>query len=225
MVRLKSRTQCPVNGFQFIDAPIDPNPMQTWDFNQMVRQVISRREMNPRFGLSVDQRTVEREVDEQNAMRMLSIRNAESYVVVEGQGPPNFQTPRSKSWPSAVGAVKTGVNTLADWLGEGGTPVPKEQSEARAFTCATCPQNGQGDWLSVFTKPAQLLIQGQMNLRNDLSMSTSSDDKLGICNACKCPLKLKVHVPINHISANMPAEIRAGLDPRCWIILEIEQRT
>lgn len=219
MVRLRSRWQCPVNGFQFVDAAISPTPLKTWDFNSMVREVMARRAANPRFKLTTDANAIAAEVDEQNALRMLSIANADSYISVEGPAPPNFTQPRSRAWQSAA-AISAGAGTLVDWLGEGAVPVAKEQAEKRAAICAECPQNGKGDWLSIFTKPAQAIIQAQLSMRKDLDLSTASDEVLGVCNACKCPLKLKVHVPLTHIAAHMNDEVRAKLDGKCWITAE-----
>lgn len=221
MVRLKSRYQCPVGGFQFVDAPISDQPIQTWDFNEMVRIVQARRQQNPRFNLPTDQRAIEAEVDLQNAMRMLSISGAQSYITDVGPPPPNFTLPPSRSWRNAVGAVKQGSATLLDWLGDGGVPVPKEQSAKRALVCTACPLNGKGDWLSIFTKPVQELIQAQLSVKHDLNISTPYDEQLGVCNACACPLKLKVHTPIQHIGKHLSSDVKNKLDKGCWILPEL----
>jgi len=226
MVRLKSRTQCPVNGFQFIDPAISPDAMQTWDFESLVAQVQNRRAANPRFGLTTDANSIRQEVDAQNALRMLSIRNAESYVTVEGGADPNRSAPRSPSWAGAVGGVvkvAAGMGILKDWLGAGGQAVPPAKSETRAGVCTVCPQNQPGNLLALFTQPVAERIKAQLAMKQDLSLTTSYDDKLEVCQACACPLKLKVHTPLEHILAHLPAEVREKLDPSCWILKEQAQ--
>lgn len=223
MVRLKSRTQCPVNGFQFIDPAISADALQTWDFEGMVAQVQARRAANPRFGLTTDANSIRQEVDAHNALRMLSIRNAESYVTVEGGASPNRVAPRSPSWAGAVGGVKkvtAGMGALKDWLGAGGVPVPHEKAVSRAAVCVVCPQNQPGDILAMFTQPVAERIKQQLAIKNDMNLNTTYDDKLEVCQACACPLKLKVHTPLEHITAHLPAEVRGKLDPKCWITSE-----
>jgi len=41
-----------------------------------------------------------------------------------------------------------------------------------------------------------------------------------VCEACLCPMKAKVHVPIHHIKKHMKPEVQAKLDLRCWITKE-----
>lgn len=227
MVRLKSRTQCPVNGFQFIDAAISGDAIQTWDFESMVREVQNRRMANPRFQLTTDANSIRQEVDQQNALRMLQIRNAESYVVVEGQASPNRVAPRSPSWVgAAVGGAKkiySGMGVLKDWLGAGGVPVSAEKSAGRASVCAACPQNQPGDIFAIFTQPVAERIKAQLAIKNDMSLTTPSDAKLEICQACMCLNRLKVHTPLEHITSHMSEEVKKALDSQCWVLKESGQ--
>ena len=50
-------------------------------------------------------------------------------------------------------------------------------------------------------------------------MSTIYDEKLHLCSACACPLKLKVHVPISWITKRLTPEQMERLKeaPACWI--------
>lgn len=222
MVRLKSRTQCAVNGFQFVDAPISPEPMQEWDFETLAQKVAARRAANPRFKLSTDMNTIRQEVDNQNALRMLSIRGADSYVVVEGGPAPNRAA--LHGWRNAVGGVKrvaAGAGTLKDWLGAGGVPVDRPLAEGRAAGCAVCPKNVAGDLTSWFTQPVAERIKAQVAMKLDLNLTTAVDEKLGICEACACPLKLKPWVPLPHIREHLSDEVKARLDPGCWILKEL----
>lgn len=119
-----------------------------------------------------------------------------------------------------VAAVASGFQTLANWLGDGGKPVDQELAEKRAAICADCPQNPPdgGGWLATFTIPAQNLIRRQLQERKELKLSTSLDSKLNLCEACDCPLHLKVHVPLNYILTHIPEAAKERLDPRCWIL-------
>ncbi len=229
MVRLKSRTQCPVNGFWFKQPEVGFDK-QYWDFEQMVREVQAMRAANPRFNLSTDLNTIRGEADTQNAMRMLSIRNADSYVIVDnaGGGPlPNRAASHNPSWRNAVGGVKrvaAGAGVLLNWLGEGLNPVAGELAGARAAVCAGCPQNHAGDWLSRFTEPVANMLRAQIAIRKDLNLTTPDDERLHFCEACSCPLPLKVHVPLKHITDHQSDEVKARLDPGCWIIKEMTPR-
>lgn len=125
----------------------------------------------------------------------------------------------------------TGVSTLADWLGDGGNPVAPELAESRAATCACrsrnekgecvgCPKHKEGDFLSLFTGPVANLIRRQLEERKQLNLSTTHDGKLNFCDACGCPLKTKVHVPLEYIKKHIRRQEFSQLDPKCWIINE-----
>ena len=91
-------------------------------------------------------------------------------------------------------------------------------ADSRAAICATCPRNDGGDFTAYFTKPIADRIRTQLEIRGDLQLRTSHDEKLTVCSACDCPLKLKVWVPIEHIMLHTADDVRAKLDPRCWIL-------
>jgi len=116
-----------------------------------------------------------------------------------------------------VAAARVGAQTLASWFGEGGRPVEKAEGERRASICATCPQNGRGDWTRWFTTPVSNLIRRQIEFGQSINLSTSVDPQLGVCEACQCPLRLKVWVPMQHILKETTEETKKKLDARCWI--------
>lgn len=219
MVRLKSRTNCPVGGFIFVDAAISPDPLQSWSFNDLLIMIINRRLQNPRFNLSTDVVAVSNEIDQQNAMRMQSIRGAEGYYENSGDNPsPNFPRPQHAR-PSVAGRVRAtaaGVGVLIDWLGSGAEPVDRSEASRRALICSDCPQNKPGTWRDFFTESASRSIQKQIAIKNDMALSTPSDNKLGVCQACLCPLALKVHAPLEHIQEHLSDEINTKSDARCW---------
>lgn len=219
MVHLKSRTQCPPNGFSYFQKETGWRG-QAWDFNTLCRQVQQHRQANPRLRLNTNMGQIMEDVDVQNAERVAGMANTESYLLFDS-------SPSPKSFPpqlvQAAQRLAAGVKSLADWLGEGGKPVEASLSESRAAVCVKCPKNLQGDMTSWFTKPASALIRKWIGTRQDLGLKTSHDDRLGVCSSCACPLKLKVHTPINHILDRIPAESKADLDLGCWILSEEQQ--
>lgn len=96
----------------------------------------------------------------------------------------------------------------------------RELAESRAGICSDCPQNSPKTWKDFFNVSAQAFMQGQLEKKNEMKLETSIDDKLGVCQACLCPMKLKVWTPLKHILAKMPADVKPRLDPRCWILKE-----
>jgi hypothetical protein len=224
---MRSRTNWPINGWRFTDFPISPQAMgdPSMSFDVLCRQVQSRRVANPRFNLSTDFATIQKEVDQQNALRMIKIKGGETYVVDDGGPDPNPAAPPARLNLRAVAGrsreAKDGVAVLVDWLGQGGVPVMPNVAEARAKVCSDCPLNQKGDLLDFFTQAAAGLMRSALGLRETLSFKTSYDSQLNVCSGCGCVLKLKVHVPIQHIEAKMPDGQKEKLDPRCWVLKEM----
>lgn len=220
MIRLKSRTQCPPDGFRYIQKEMgwkswEANPTTQWDFNLLCQSVQRLRIQNPRFKLNTSLAAIADEVDMQNALRVAARPNTEIYLVRDDQ-PPKFWPPQLIQ---AAGRVVAGVESLANWWGAGGEPVNNMKAEFRAGICAECPQNGKGDLTSWFTLPASRFLMRKFKERSEAGYKTSHDASLGVCLACSCPLKLKVHCPLEHIE--MTEESKAALDPRCWILSEL----
>lgn len=220
MTRLKSRTQCPPNGFQYRQAETGWY-LNTWDFNQLCTELQKHRRANPRYKLSLDMKAIADEVDQANAIRVLGMKGGQHYVTAEGGAVvaslPKAIFPRRLPVLSAAERLVNGKDALLAWLGEGGKPVEKEEAERRAKICSVCPKNGKAE-LSWFTKMASEAIRVALNIRNDMGLQTSVDDKLDCCQACLCPLRLKVHTPMKHILKHLTPEVKADLDPGCWIL-------
>ena len=98
--------------------------------------------------------------------------------------------------------------------------MPQELAEKRADTCVSCPKNVMGDLTSWFTVPAAELIKKQLEARHQAKIFTTKDPLLGVCQACACPLPLKVHAPIEIVRDKMRPEDKAALWEKCWIALE-----
>lgn len=115
-----------------------------------------------------------------------------------------------------------GTAVVLEWLGSGATPVAQELAEKRAAICVQCPKNVAGAW---FTEaPAELIKKAietwkTITGKTDFEFKTSHDDKLKSCDVCKCLLKLKVHVDIEHILRKTKPEIMAEFPNHCWIKL------
>lgn len=130
--------------------------------------------------------------------------------------------PVARAVSGLVDKAKRGFNTISSWLGEGGKPVPQELSELRGSICAQCPYNKPESGFSVMGSVAAT-VKDWSEARAGLKLSTSHDDKLGICEICGCHLKLKVHVPAQHIEAGTPDGLLQLFPANfCWIRKEAE---
>lgn len=220
---LKSRETLPPGGWVF------RQPETNWiskfgrTFDETVDDIIKHRSANPRFKLSTDWAAVAIELELFTELRLRSMRGAESYLTPTDPKPTRPQRPSIVKDAGAVGANKkpsvvAGVPVLINWLGSGLHPVAKELAEERAAICANCPQNRPGDWRHWFTEKVASVLKVQMEIKNDMALSTPSDDKLNVCKACVCELKLKVWTPLEHITDHMDDDMKRRLDERCWIL-------
>jgi len=203
-------------------------------FDVIVQEVIAHRRGNPwlmqKFGKSIDQREVENEVDAFIAEVCARMNWTQFIVGTEGTAPPPKQSPPSQTAVkqlAAAGAkvrlIWAGIRTLGEWLDSGGEPVAQPLAESRAATCAACPLNGDGDFSKWFVAPAAAAIKKMVEKAQARKLTTASDAKLGICQGCLCPMKLKVHAPIEfikgHTSDSTMDALRQGKD--CWVIAEL----
>lgn len=225
MVRLKSRTVVPPGGYHFFQ-PQTGRHFIGWEFWTVAREIQAHRAGNPRFSLAADLETIGDELDEANARRVLNIPNAQGYLEThESPEPPKTRAPRQAANARLVAG---GVVALAEWS-IAGEVVPQALAEQRAAVCARrgdgkpCPKNKSGEWTDWFTEAGAALVKGQLALRNQRQLSTALDENLHVCDACSCPLKLKVHCPIGIIDKYMTPDTRKELDPGCWILSEGRQ--
>jgi hypothetical protein len=225
MAKLKSLTAHPPYGFRFLQPETGQTQEFEGSFNHVVEQVMMLRQANPflaeRHGWRTDRAGVEHEVEQYNVARMIA-GGWLDFIVQDDTTPaaPLYVMPEKKK-ASAAGRVKNitaGVGVLLDWLGSGGKSVEQPLADSRAAICANCPRNDGGDWTAYFTKPIADKIRTQLEIRGDLQLRTPHDEKLTVCSACDCPLKLKVFVPLDHILAHTSEDTKTKLDPRCWIL-------
>lgn len=236
MARLKDRNVFPPGGFRYFHPETNwaPTPWASFDSTaqQIIQHRLGNRYLMEKHGWSIDPAAVANELDTYNS-RICQEMGWSKWIAegTVGDAPPSFPQPRSLNRPSAGSVagqnrLRTGIQTIAEWEIAGGRLVPQELAYARARTCAArpdgakCPKNGKGDLTRWFTVPAARLIQLQLESRNNMKIHTELDENLGVCEACSCPLKLKVHCPIEIILSKMPPEDKAQLDPGCWILSE-----
>lgn len=228
MAHLKSRTQCPPNGFQY-RQPETGWHIEGWDFNSIVVAVINHRRANPRHSLNSSPQQVADDIDVQNAARCLAMQGGEIYVVSVPVGE-DTQAPKPSPLRKLAGAaagfvggaskLNAGVQVLFEWLGEGAQTVGTEAAGMRAAVCAQCPLNQEGSWTRFFTGPISERIRTTLEMRKEMKVETQFDDQLGVCSACACPLKLKVHVPIEFIKAHASEAVKSALAENCWMRTE-----
>lgn len=116
--------------------------------------------------------------------------------------------------------VVTGSKNPLAWLASGRAPVGSYTSLSRAGTCVTCPKNGVGPLTQWFTEPAANRIKRAIEKRHGYKMETLYDAALGVCEACHCPLVLKVHEPIDLVLNGLKPKQKAKLWENCWILKE-----
>jgi len=216
MPRLLNRQKQIPNGFKFYQPQTKWSPPAFASFDTIVTGLIANRQANPQYNLPTDYNTVVEEVDAFNA-EMCARMGWNSYIT--GASGPPLTAPR-RSPIQSVKAVAAGGETLVEWIRSGAEAVPADLSQKRASICAACPKNGQGGLTSIFTVPVSEAIREAIGQRRQWGLSTPNDDSLGVCDACFCPLKLKVHMPIDQIMVKLPATSKELLVPECWILAE-----
>lgn len=233
-MRLKDRNRQVPEGM-FFYVPETKWRSAPWSsFSSIVDQVIQHRMANPflaqKHGWSTDRARVESDVDEFVAAVCSAMGWTNFIVGAEGSPPPpksNPPSPEAVSKLVAAGAVAKrlwlGLRTGSEWIDSGEPAVPAEQSEARAAVCVACPLNKEGDWTRWFVKPAAAAFKLQIERLHERKLTTSLDEKLGICEGCDCVIKVKVHTPMSFIKKHLTDEVidrlRKGKD--CWQIKEL----
>jgi hypothetical protein len=234
-MRLKNRIKSIPGGFRFVQPETNWHSQKALGRNPswevLIGAVIAMRNANPhqreKHSWRTDVEGVADEVDEFNAKICLDngwkqfVAGADRRPIPIPPPTPYAQT--SNAVVSSIRKLWTGLKTTSDWLESGEAPVAIELAEKRAATCVACPLNAQGNFSDWFTKPAANAIARQIAKLSERSIKTSQDDKLQVCKACLCPLRLKVHAPIAYIQAHISDEVlsalKAGKD--CWILSEI----
>lgn len=211
-MQLRQRNKQIPNGLRFYI------PQTKWttgggSFNSIVDQVIAHRAANPWLKQPTDRPTVEAEVDSFNAN--LCVQMGWNDFVIGGDPSPPLLNPPSLG--QRLANVAAGSEVIIEWIASREEAVAPEKANARAAVCAKCPMNEKGDWLRFFTKPVSEAIRGALSLRSNWNLTTPDDFHLGTCTGCDCPMRLKVHIPIERIRQKLKPETLARLHPDCWI--------
>lgn len=118
--------------------------------------------------------------------------------------------------------LANGAQAWIEFLGPEQKPVAIEIATRRAAICANCPLNRPAKgWIDTISKVAAKATKAYFRIKDDLKLRVDGEEKLGICDACWCPLKLKIHMPINHIVEHTEDEVMADLHKDCWILREM----
>ena len=224
-------------GLRYIQSDTGWASSRWASFSTIVDEVIAHRLGNPHLittnGWSTDRKTVENEVDAFNSA-ICKAMNWTEFFTEEGAVAGAQSGPFPQGHPRLLHSAKNvaaGSTILVEWIASGAEAVPIAQATKRAAICCgqgsgqgRCPKNVSSDLTSIFTIPVANAIRSELKRRKDLDLKTPYDDSLGVCSACSCPMKLKVHVPLNSFLHKMSKEAVDDLDPRCWILAERDGR-
>lgn len=110
-----------------------------------------------------------------------------------------------------------GAEVIADWIGEGGVPVPRELAEKRATICQYCPENYKGNWWDETKNTIAMWIRRELELKNSIGLTLSNETQIAMCKICGCANRLKVWTPIEHIRAHTTDLVFECFPKACWI--------
>lgn len=230
MPKLLNRQRQIPNGLRFYQPELRWTSPRQASFDQIVQGLMRARLANPGLAAKHKWATtydgVADDVDRFNAA-ICAQAGWTDYITNQQAGSVPKSTPRGplnlQSLKDAAVAAKElvrGAKTLIEFIDSGEKPEPTQVAEARAAVCEVCPKNTAGDLTQWFTVPAAELIRRQIEKAQQLNLKTSRDGKLHLCSACHCPLKLKVHIPLDWIKKRLSPEQMARLReaPACWIV-------
>lgn len=103
--------------------------------------------------------------------------------------------------------VLRGSETLAKWAIQGARSVSREEAERRATICTRCYMNVGLSGCSACQAAIEVMSRG---------FSTRQDPYLRSCAACKCHLKLKVHIPISVLDKENQS-VQQLYPEHCWL--------
>lgn len=231
MARLLNRQMQTPSGLTFYQPETRWSPRQGSSFQGIVDALINHRRSQPylmqQHRWSIDPSQVANEVDAFNAA-ICERMGWKNYITAPPAEPPTprfraISAPAQSQLSAAAEKVKKvwqGVKSLNDWIDSGDSEVSKELSEKRAAVCLQCPMNGTEAAGQLFTKPLSEVVQKQFERLAGRKLSTSLDEKLGVCQACLCPMKLVVHIPLKHKLAHLGDETKKALHASCWVLHE-----
>lgn len=221
---LKNRSIQIPNGFSYIQPETAWVPLRFSSFNSVVDQVIAHRLANPHLihknGWSTDRGTVEIEVDNYNT-KVCQQMGWTDFIEGGGPAPIPFRQPgQLRPLLASLRNVAGGSAAIVEFIASRQEAVPDELANQRAATCAACPLNTKGNWLSLFTVPVANAIRIRLQERTNMKLSTPQDAQLGVCEACECPIPLMIHFPLETKLNHMSERAKSSLHPGCWVLSE-----
>lgn len=168
-------------------------------------------------------------VDQYNAQRMIAggwidfiVLDSPDYAIPDEIQKKTLHSPWRRNAAAVLNSGKAALSAYASMFGSVG-PVSKDLAEKRAAVCVVCPLNGKrGGLKNYFVEAAAHEIMALLSALKDMDLTTSAGDKLGVCDACSCPMGAKVFVNIEKIKSNLDPAQMAALDPKCWITSELK---
>ena len=221
-----------------------PTPMVD-TFDSTVTRIIQHRQANHGYQLPTDVKSVGEDLMDQVARRIIETcpEHIEKWVVaMDDDAKKKFQgslaplpgvllgavAGRASRARSAlerilarVRGIHRGATTLAEWIGNGAIPVSPVVADRRATICSGCPKNEPAEGFAdlIVGKVADS-IADQTIVKNALGLTTIKEDRLGVCEACWCPLRLKVWVPLDQILKHTDKDTIERFHPACWVTNE-----
>lgn len=215
-----------------------------FSFDVQVDKIRSYRAANPNLNLPSDLGScrnellrftyarLRRQYGAEEALRWFSVTDTDDAEINEllKKKPSNLPSePPISEAAKPAGVIETavkitaGVNTLADWVGHGASPVSPELAFSRASVCGGCTYNKEGNWLARLAGAVGGYIKEQIALKQAMNLSTPNDDLLTTCQICQCHLPLMVWTPIATLAERTTAEQLAKYPAYCWKSAEINE--
>jgi hypothetical protein len=219
MARLKDRQRHIPGGYRMRIPALKYQSSSNLSFDSLVREVqrviLANLRVAREHGLPTEIHKIEEWVDRDNAD--LCERNGwTTYYMTDGGAPPKWIAPTLLR-RLGVERVAAGAKSLLSWLGEGAQPVPPQLAEKRSNICSQCEFNRAANLGDIFVRTASEMIRRQVEFARECGLKTLNDDRLGICSVCTCPLKLMVHVGLEHKLKSLDEETFSKLPGHCWV--------
>jgi hypothetical protein len=220
MLTLNNRDRQIPHGLRFYIAPLQWHSQPNSSFAAIVAEATAVLQANPiiaaKLGWDLSRAAMEDRVDQFNAQ---ICRNAgwSDYITDTGKALPFIQARSQLSALKAAKAVAAGGETIVEWIASGAEAVAQKHADRRAETCVKCPLNGKGGLERFFTGPVSEAIRRAVGKGKEWKLETKYDEQLNVCEACLCPLRLKIWMPIHTILPRLSPEAMQALHPDCWI--------
>lgn len=220
MPRLRDRNRQVPNGLKYY-LPQTKWSARPWaSHSEITDSLLAHLTGNPHvaqnLGWPLDRNFIADRVDEYNALICQQMGWVD-YITPDGGQAAQVPFTSAASQLNRLGNVVAGAEVLVEWIKSGAEAVPQDLANERAGTCTSCKFNDRGDFTRFFTVPVSEAIRVALRQRSDMKLSTTHDHEIQVCSICLCPLRLKVHVPIESIMKRLPVETREKLPTHCWI--------